>query len=233
MTFRYVLATITLVCAATAAFAQDEKRIEISGTAGWTFSDGVDGDAEDRFGNAFASIDPDDAFSWNVRVGYMVTPNAEIGALFGVQSTSLGVTLRTATLGTSNFTLGDETIYNYHGYFAYNFGESAMVRPYVLLGLGATSFGGVSVDLPGVPVQHDNSRAEIGGSTKFSTTWAAGLKLFPTKSIGLRLEARWTPTYIKSDSEGWWCDPHWGCYVVGDAQYSNQYELGGGVTFRF
>ena len=30
-----------------------------------------------------------------------------------------------------------------------------------------------------------------------------------------------------------WCDPYWGCYTVGDAQYSNQWELSGGVTLRF
>jgi hypothetical protein len=32
---------------------------------------------------------------------------------------------------------------------------------------------------------------------------------------------------------GWWCDPWWGCYVVGDAQYSNQFEIIGGISFRF
>jgi len=44
---------------------------------------------------------------------------------------------------------------------------------------------------------------------------------------------RWTPTYIKSDAAGWWCDPYWGCYLVGNAQYSNQFDINGGVTFRF
>ena len=36
-----------------------------------------------------------------------------------------------------NADVGDEKIYNYHGYVAYNFGEGdAKVRPYVLGGLG-------------------------------------------------------------------------------------------------
>jgi len=39
--------------------------------------------------------------------------------------------------------------------------------------------------------------------------------------------------YIKSDAEGYWCDPYWGCYVVGDAQYSNQFGFSGGITLRF
>ena len=57
--------------------------------------------------------------------------------------------------------------------------------------------------------------------------------MYPSPNLGVRFGARWTPTYIKSDAAGWWCDPWWGCYVVGDAQYSNQFELSGGVAFRF
>jgi hypothetical protein len=74
---------------------------------------------------------------------------------------------------------------------------------------------------------------DIGGDTQFSSTWAAGLKLFPGRSVGLRLEARWTPTYIKSDPEGYWCDPYWGCYTVSEAEFANQYELSGGIILRF
>ena len=35
------------------------------------------------------------------------------------------------------------------------------------------------------------------------------------------------------DPEGYWCDPYWGCYTVGEAEYSNQYELSGGIILRF
>jgi len=41
---------------------------------------------------------------------------------------------------------------------------------------------------------------------------------------------QWTPTYLKSDAVGWWCDPRWACEVVGDSQYSNQLEFVGGST---
>jgi opacity protein-like surface antigen len=206
---------------ASAAWAQ-EPRVEISGTVGYTFSDGVSGSAVEIEGDEFTRIDPKDALSYGGRIGFLVTPNVEVGALFSLQSTKLELGgVRTAEIG-------DETIYNYHGYVAYNFGDAeATVRPYVLGGLGATQFGSVSVSFAG-------RSAEIDGNTQFSTTWAAGLKMFPSPNFGIRLEARWTPTYIKSDAAGWWCDPWWGyCYVVGDAQYANQYELGGGITLRF
>jgi hypothetical protein len=200
----------------TVAQAQD-ARVELSGTAGWIFSDGVSGASGD-----YVRIDPKDAFAWGARIGFLVNENVEIGGLFNLQSTSYELS------GVGTVDVGDVSIYNYHGYLAYNFGAAdAPVRPYFLGGLGVTQYGSLSTNFAGV-------QREIGGETQFSTTWALGLKMFPNNSnFGIRLEGRWTPTYIKSDTEGVWCDPYWGCYTVGDAQYSNQWELSGGVTLRF
>jgi opacity protein-like surface antigen len=103
----------------------------------------------------------------------------------------------------------------------------ATARPYVFGGAGMTQYG--SVDFTGA----SGERRSTGGESQFSTTWGAGVKIYPSKSVGLKLGVRWTPTYIKSDAEGWWCDPYWGCYVVGDAQYSNQFEFSGGPSLRF
>jgi opacity protein-like surface antigen len=215
-----VLTALVMVAVAATASAQN-PRVELSGTAGWTFSDGVSNGSE-NLGNDFARIDPDDAFSWGARLGFMATDNVEVGFLFGMQSTKLSV----SAVGQS-LALGDESIYNYHGYVAYNFLDAdSQVRPYVLGGLGATQYGTVNASLFG-------EQRDIPGNTKFSSTWAAGLKLYPSERFGIRLEGRWTPTYIKSDAAGWWCDPYWGCYTVGEAQYSNQFELSGGINLRF
>ena len=215
-----ILAALVALAGVTAS-AQDAK-VEISGTAGWTFSDGVSGAGVIVPGvGTFDTIDPKDAFSWGLRIGYLVNENSEIGFLFNQQSTELEVG------GTSTFKLGDLSVRNYHGYYAYNFGDTdAAARPYILFGLGATQYGTISVTAGGL-------QQDIVGNTKFSGTGALGLKIFPSPRFGIRLEGRWTPTYIKSDAAGWWCDPYWGCYVVGDAQYSNQFELGGGITIRF
>ena len=210
---RRLMLTVAVVgLAASAAWAQD-PRVEISGTAGWTFSDGVNVGTIDE---SPIQIGPKDAFSWGARIGFNVTPNVEVGALFSMQATDLEAS------GAINREIS-QTVYNYHGYFAYNFGDTdAAARPYVLGGLGATQYGSL-----------DTAAGEIGGETQFSTTWAAGIKIFPGRSFGLRLEGRWTPTYIKTDPEGYWCDPYWGCYTVGDAEYSNQFEIVGGISLRF
>ena len=166
--------------------------------------------------NSPIRVDPKDAFSWGARLGFNLSPNVELGFLFNMQKTDLEAS------GIVNVSV-PQSIYNYHGYFAYNFGDSdASVRPYVLGGLGATQFGSL-----------DTALGQIGGETKFSSTWAFGLKMYPGKNFGIRLEGRWTPTYIKSDAAGYWCDPYWGCYTVADAQYANQFELSGGITLRF
>jgi outer membrane protein W len=210
------------VLAAGSASAQD-PRVEISGLAGWTFSDGVTGAAATVPGvGTFNGIEPKDSFSWGLTAGFFVTSNVEVEFLFDRQASQFAVT------GTSTVDIGDVSVDNYHGVLAYNFGESdAQVRPFVFGGLGATRYGTLS--FTGAAGQ---SR-ELGGETQFSTTWGAGVKLYPGKAFGLRLQGRWTPTYIKSDAAGWWCDPYWGCYVLSDAQYANQFELTGGVTLRF
>jgi outer membrane protein W len=214
------MGAVTLLLAGTAR-AQEHK-IEIGGNAGWTKSDGVTFDGvRARDGNVYNGIEPKDAFSYNLTLGYLVNPQVEVGFLFGQQKSKLAVT------GTAEREIGDMSVDNYHGYFAYNFGEDdAKVRPYFMAGLGATHYGGVPFSVGGVS-------GTTTGNTQFSGTLGAGLKLYPSPKAGVKLGVRWTPTYIKSDSEGWWCDPYWGCYVVGNAQYSNQFEATGGIFIRF
>jgi len=217
------ITTMALALAAGTASAQDTK-VEVSATVGYTFSDGVSsaGGAIRVPGvGTFDRIDPKDALSWGVRLGYMVNENSEVGFLYNNQKTQLDWG------GTTSVKLGDQTIHNYHGYYAYNFMDvDAKARPYFLFGLGATQYGSIARANAGA--QHN-----IDGNTKFSGTAALGLKLLPNPKFGLRLEGRWTPTYIKSDAAGWWCDPYWGCYVTSSAQYSNQFELSGGFIVRF
>src|SRR5512134_3134125 len=146
---RKTILTAMLVAAATATVSAQDARVELSGTAGWTFSDGVNVGAID---DSPIRVDPKDAFSWGARLGFNVTPNFEVGGLFSLQSTDLEAS------GIVNRSIG-QTIYNYHGYFAYNFGDpEAKARPYLLGGLGATQYGSLSTAV-----------GDIGGETQFST----------------------------------------------------------------
>lgn len=197
------------------------QHAEVSGAVGYTFSDGVSGNSVTiPTVGTFDRIDPKDSFSWGARIGIFATKHAEIGFLFNEQQSKLQIG------GSSTFEVGNLDVRNYHGYFAYNFGPShAPVRPYLLAGVGATQDGSVNASVGGT--QHNTQSA-----SRFSSTWAGGVKV-GGGNAALLLEGRWTPAYIKSDTVGWWCDPFWGCYPVGNHQYANQFELAGGITLRF
>jgi outer membrane protein W len=216
-----VLIALVFLAATPSAFAQ---KAEVSATVGWTLSDGVTASspvlAPD--GNIYDAADLKDSFSWGLSGGYHVTDQVEVGFMWGQQLSKLDLE------GTRLREVGDLTVNTYHGYVGFNFFDTdAKVRPYFLFGLGATNFG--SVNYTNVLGQARST----GSETQFSTTWGAGVKIFGKGNVGARAGIQWTPTYIKSDPGGYWCDPYWGCYLVGDPQYANQFQFGGGVIFRF
>ena len=216
----WMIAVFVLV-AASAATAQ--TKVEVSVLGGWTMVDGVTGGpltAAD--GNAYDVVALNDSPTWGASLGVNVSDNIEVGFLF-LQQLS-GIELR----GTKITDVGDLSITTYHPYIALNLGDAdGSLRPYGFLGLGATNYGAVQF------TRSTGEQAETSGGTQFSGTLGVGVKYFRSPRFGLRAGIQWTPTYIKSDASGWWCDPYWGCYLLTDSQYSNQLHLTGGVTFRF
>jgi opacity protein-like surface antigen len=220
---RRVLAVTVAVLALSAGPAMAQGKVEISGLIGWTFSDGVKGAATTApDGNTYDAVDLKDSMNWGLMFGVMASDNLELGFMFNQQMSALKLE------GTKFRELGDMNINSYHGYVGINFGDvESKVRPYVLMGIGATNYGSVNY------TNAAGAAASTGSDTQFSTTWGGGVKFYPSPRLGFRVGMRWTPTYIKSDPGGWWCDPYWGCYMVGNAQYANQFDFSGGVTIRF
>ena len=111
----------------------------------------------------------------------------------------------------------------YHGNFVFHAGEEdAKLRPFVYFGLGATNYGDATFPTRTVP-----------GVTKFSWAVGAGVKAYPSPHVGIRAAVRWVPTYIKTDGYGWWCDPSGDACRWVTRGHSNQFELSGGLSFRF
>lgn len=220
--FRKALVSTLLALAVTSAAWAQTPKVDFSVLFGYTLADGVSGDpyrAEN--GNTYDRIDPKDSITFGLSGGFYVTPGWEVGFMWRYQPTSFQVS------GTTTTDLGDTSINGYHGFFAYHFGDpEGKVRPYILGGIGATSYGGFTF-------QAASGTKSVSGDTQFSTIWGGGLKLYPSPKVGFQVGIQWAPTYIKSDAEGWWCDPWYGCWVYGDPQYANQFEFVGGVTFRF
>lgn len=216
---RIVLMLFMAMLAAVPAFAQ---KAELGITFGWVFSDGVSGSTVTVPGvGAFDRLDPKDAFTYSIDLGINVTPNAQVGFIYSGQPSKL------TAGGTDTVEIGSMRIDTYHGYFGYNWGEAdAPMRPYFLVGFGATNFGKTNFSTV-------NRTGTLNSVSRFSSTWGFGVKFYGNSNVGGRAGMRWTPAYIKSDAAGWWCDPYWGCYLVGSAQYANQLSLEGGLTFRF
>ena len=84
-----IFTMMAVALTAVTATAQD-KRVELGATFGYTFSDGVTGNAV-RIGTlgTFDSIDPLNAMSWGGRIGFLLSDNNEVGFLFNQQSTEL------------------------------------------------------------------------------------------------------------------------------------------------
>jgi len=90
-------------------------------------------------------------------------------------------------------------------------------HPFFVAGLGFTNF---------VP------RARLSDKTQFSFELGGGLKYFFVPRVGLRLEAKWTPTHVKSNEE-WFCNGFNQCFSVSDPIYAQQGEVSTGIIFRF
>lgn len=116
--------------------------------------------------------------------------------------------------------------------FVYNWGApGGRVRPYAFGGIGGTNYSFGDLLLP--PPAGSSGTGNIDSETRFSTNWGAGIKFYFAPAVGAKIGIRWTPTYIKSDPAGVWCDPFYGCWELADADYSNQFETAFGITFRF
>src|SRR5215204_3032343 len=193
---RIIVSAVWLIvlAGATPALAQD-PRVEVSAVFGWNFSDGVSGDAVRALdGNVYDRVDPKDSGSFGLSAGILATEHAEVGFIYARQFSTL------VAGGTAETEIGDLAITTYHGYYAYNFGDpSNRVRPFLLGGMGATHFGSVDFASGG-------RIGTTGSETQLSFTWGGGVKVFPAPHVGLRLEGRWTPTSVKSDAAGWFCD---------------------------
>jgi hypothetical protein len=211
----------------TASTAWAQSKVEASFGVGYTTSEGIKA-SEPRLigGQLYDDLDPTSGGSFNFTFGVFATPNVEIEFLYSRQFS----TLQADGIG-GPLKLADLALNNYHVNFVYNLGEGdANVRPFFFGGLGATQYS--PGDLAAIP--RETATDSIDGVTKFSTTWGGGVKFYPAPKVGVKVMGRWTPTYIKSDAEGLWCDPFYGvCWVVGDADYANQFEFSGGLTFRF
>lgn len=215
------LSLVFLACILLAPTVSAQK-VEVSFSGGYSASEGITSTQPPLLGQQFNSIAPESGASFSFTVGAFFNEHMEGEFLFARQSSRLVADGPGGKLPISELNLD-----NYMGNFVYHWGEhDARVRPYFFGGIGATNYAFGNNLLAG-------GNGQIPNETRFSTNWGGGVKFYPAPKFGVKVGVRWTPTYIKSDPAGVWCDPFYGCWQVVNNQYSHQFETSGGVTIRF
>ena len=198
------------------------QRVEASVNVGYSASEGINLDNRALLGQIFDTLAVDSGASFNFTVGVLATDQAEVEFLFSRQNSRLQ-----ADGPGGKLPISELAVYNYMFNFVYNLGaRDSKVRPYFFGGLGATQYTFGNNLLIG-------STGNIESESRFATNWGGGVKFYFSPRVGAKVGLRWTPTLIKSDAVGIWCDPFYGCWPLVDNDYSNQFETAGGITFRF
>jgi hypothetical protein len=207
--FVIVLALFTGIGAA-------DDRIEIAAEVGYTFSEGIEVSPNTLLPNV-KKVSPRNSLSYGANAEYYYNWGVSFGFLWNLQDSELGIDLRNAP----NKELADMTVSNYHFVFTYHvMNRGSKVRPFVQGGLGwtTTSVGSIM----GV---------DTDSESQFSTIWGGGVKYYHNERMGIKLTGRWTPTYVKSDDVGYWCN-YYGCWAVGDPDYINQLAITAAIFIR-
>jgi len=202
------------------ALAQDFK-MELTPFFSYTLSEGTNVNLNTGLpGGAIVNkLTPVSGLGWGFQADVLASEIFAMGFQYASQSSKLELGIQ----GGQKQEITDMKVRNYHGMFTLNLGdEDAPAKPFIFLGLGATQYS-----------PDDVMGNSVDSRTRFSTTWGGGVKWYGTDHVGVRMTARWTPTYINTDPTGYWCSPYWGCWIVGEANYSHQFEFNGGVILRF
>ncbi len=193
------LLTLLVFLAASPAFSQG---FEITLVAGYTTPGGIEQKAL-----GIQDLELAGSFTWGASAGYFFSPRIGVEASWARQGSELEI-------GTAQgrAELFDVRIDQLQGSFVYQLGgEGSRLRPFLTAGAGAAFF----------------SATDLESETKLSFNIGAGLKWLPTRRVGARLQARYTPTYL-NDSSSEFCDPFGFCQG-----WLHQFELAGGVVVRF
>ena len=194
-------AALALVLALAAAPAS-AQRVELSVLAGYT----TKGDIEDM-APGIQELAVAESFTWGAAAGYFFSEHA--GAELSWRRQESGISIGDAGGDAELFDVNVDVL---QASFVYRFGAAeARLRPFLAAGIGATFF----------------SATDLDGETKLSFSAGAGVRWFPARRFGARVEARYAPTVLSDSSESF-CDPFGFCQ--GTLQ---QIEFMGGAVIRF
>jgi len=201
-----ILALIAIL--STTSFAQ---RKELMAFAGYRTSGSFNVTSTDHL-----TFEIEDGFNFGLALGFMISPEMEIEFMWSQTNSQLSGYLISPIL--EKEVVFDIHTSQFHVNFLFLFPQgNKRVVPYFLMGLGLTLA---------------DPKGEVNGETRFSYSLGGGLKAMVNERMGIRLQAKWNPTYINTSSELW--VDYWGfVYAIPVSQYMSQGEFTAGIFFRF
>jgi outer membrane protein W len=188
-----------IVLSATPAYSQG---FEAALVGGYTTPGGIDHSAL-----GITDLKLKGSFTWGASASYFFSPRFGVETSWARQESALRI--GTAAGSADMF---DVHLDQLHGSFVFQMrGPEARVRPFLTAGLGAAFF----------------SAPDLEGETKVSLGLGVGVKWLPTRRLGARLQARYTPTHL-NDASSDFCDPFGFCQG-----WLQQFEMTGGLVLRF
>ena len=211
---RALILALALILISTAAWAQ--QRFELMPFAGYRTSGSFDVTSLD-----ISNVTIKDGFAYGLTLGFRPNPRFQVEAMWSRVDSK--VSAKVVGASTTLFNLTEDQFHlNFYSYFGY---AEAKVRPFLLVGLGATILNPKPGERNGVTI-------DVPAESRFSWSIGGGLEAMFSESVGLRALAKWTPTYINTTSAIWvdWWGQAW---IVPVSNYMNQWEFTGGLVFRF
>ena len=198
-----LIATLGLLTMSIAATASEQSSIELSGFAGVTPAVSLDQHAPE-----LTDLRLRGGFTWGIGGARFFTPNWGAEILFSQQASALEAVTPAGSADLYRITLGQ-----LHANAVYQFGvNDAQWRPFMFGGVGATFF----------------AARDLESSTKASFGLGGGIKYFPWKTIGVRGQVRYKPTWLNDDPDSDLCEPFGFCQG-----YLHPIEISAGVSIRF
>lgn len=202
-----------LVLGASSAWAQD-GRFVIQPFAGYrtTGTFGVGADVAINY----SGIRFTDGFAYGLSLGMRVSPYVTVEALWARSDPMMqAIGAYTAIPDVDLFKAAED---QFHANFIFYFGNNPMLQPFFVTGLGVTT----------VNPKYEGVRTE----TRFSWNLGLGFEKMVNEKVGLRVQAKWFTTYINDTAQ--WLIDWWGnVWLVPVSQYMGQWDLTGGLVFRF